>query len=270
MPKYYLLDENKNLVEGYDKEGFLALLEQAIENGDLENIDEDSAFVSKFKSLLNGTTHHLEFVTQAQYNQLVADEELQPNTYYFITDDTTLEGLEESLNQLASRLTTVEGLVQDIINGDQVVAEANHSTSSDNAEKTLLTNGSWSNLTISDAQTDITSLGLRDAKKVLVTLVISYANPTASMDMTESILLLGILNFDYLVMTGDKHMIYFPTVRAQVRSSSSGVSTYDISCSVEFPTSVSGTTYFNVYASDNHTGVLLGHNTVKLYVKELK
>lgn len=106
-PKYYLVDENKNLIEGYDKESFLALLRQAIEDGNLENIDADSAFVTKIKSQLNGTTHHMEFITQAQYNQLVADEELVPNTYYFITDDTTADDLEEEVSKILDGTTVV-------------------------------------------------------------------------------------------------------------------------------------------------------------------
>ena len=119
--KYYLLDENKNLVEGFDKEGFLALLEQAIEQGSLEDIDEDSAVASKIRSVLNGTTHHIEFVTQAQYNQLVADEELVVNTYYFITDDTTAEDLEEvvernttDINELKNRTADLEELTEQL------------------------------------------------------------------------------------------------------------------------------------------------------------
>lgn len=118
MPKYYLLDENKNLVEGFDKEGFLALLEQAIEQGSLENIDPDSAVASKIRSVLNGTTHHIEFVTQAQFNQLVADEQLVKNTYYFITDDTTLEGLENSIGNLDGRLTDQENSMNGLLNGE--------------------------------------------------------------------------------------------------------------------------------------------------------
>lgn len=106
--KYYLLDENKNLVEGFDKEGFLALLEQAIERGSLENIDEDSAVASKIRSVLNGTTHHIEFVTQDQYNQLVASEELVANTYYFITDDTTAEDLENHITENDARMSALE------------------------------------------------------------------------------------------------------------------------------------------------------------------
>ena len=105
---FYVLDENKNLIEGYDKQGVLSVLEQAIENGDLENIDEDSAFVSKIKSLLNGTTHHIEFVTQAQYNALEADEQLVPNTYYFITDDTTVEDLEEEIGEIKQDISDIQ------------------------------------------------------------------------------------------------------------------------------------------------------------------
>lgn len=153
MPKYYLLDENKNLVEGYDKEGFLALLEEAIENGDLEHIDENSAVVSKLKSVLNGTTHNIEFVTQAQYNQLKEDEELVPNTYYFITDDTTLEGLEENLNDALSRLSSVENDVADIKNGTQVVGNAT------NAENTDFTNGEEYTFAIPNLPANIETLG---------------------------------------------------------------------------------------------------------------
>ena len=117
--KYYLLDENKNLIEGFDKEGFLALLEQAIEQGTLENIDEDSAVASKIRSVLNGTTHHIEFITQAQYNQLVADEELVANTWYFITDDTSVEeGLEDHENRITSLEALIPNLRKEIRNID--------------------------------------------------------------------------------------------------------------------------------------------------------
>lgn len=127
MPKYYLLDENKNLVEGFDKEGFLALLEQAIEDGSLENIDENSAVASKLRSVLNGTTHNIEFVTEAQYNQLEAEGELVPNTYYFITDDTTYEGLETTINQVLEDIEALQESVGGIVDGTIVVPNATHS-----------------------------------------------------------------------------------------------------------------------------------------------
>ena len=141
MPKYYLLDENKNLVEGFDKEGFLALLEEAIEQGSLENIDEDSAVASKLRSALNGTTHHIEFVTQAPYNQLVAQGQLVANTYYFITDDTTAEDLEDA--------------IQNIINGTTQVEHADHADYAGTADyaKTTDVSGLWINYTWSDTIT---------------------------------------------------------------------------------------------------------------------
>lgn len=97
MPKYYLLDENKNLVE-------------------VVNI-EDNLFrtrLEKLHSEVNNTDHNIEFVTQAQYNQLEHDGELVANTYYFITDDTTVEDLEEHINQndeaVASAVARVEAI----------------------------------------------------------------------------------------------------------------------------------------------------------------
>jgi len=122
MPKYYLLDENKNLVEGFDKEGFLALLQQAIDNGDLEHIDPESAVASKIRSILNGTTHNIEFVTQAQYNQLEAQGELVENTYYFITDDTTAEDIEEHIDQNDTRVEDLENKVNEgVVNSANIL-----------------------------------------------------------------------------------------------------------------------------------------------------
>lgn len=128
MPKYYLLDENKNLVEGFDKEGFLAILQQAIEQGSLENIDEDSAVASKLRSVLNGTAHHIEFVTQAQYNELESEGELVENTYYFIIDDPSFENFErefeEETNSLNENLDEVTERINSIVNGQTPVGKA--------------------------------------------------------------------------------------------------------------------------------------------------
>lgn len=149
MPKYYLLDENKNLVEGFDKEGFLALLEQAIDQGSLENIDEDSAVASKIRSVLNGTTHHIEFVTQAQFNQLEAEGKLVANTYYFITDDTTAEDLEGAIETLQEDLeeekNTRTQLVSDLLDGQMQVGRA---VVSDRAVVTPITHNSWSSVAL--------------------------------------------------------------------------------------------------------------------------
>lgn len=141
--KYYLLDENKNLVEGFDKEGFLALLEQAIENGSLEGIDENSAVASKIKSVLNGTTHHIEFVTQAQYNQLVSSHQLVTNTYYFITDDSSFDDLETLVNDTKERVDEIE-YIKDITDA----SDPNTAIFGSDDKQTLIKNGGSKDLNV--------------------------------------------------------------------------------------------------------------------------
>lgn len=117
---YYVLDENKNLVQSFDREGFLAILEQAIEQGTLENIDEDSAVASKLRSNINGTAHYIEFVTAAQYSELEAQGALVLGTYYFIIDDTTEEDLETAISGLietTDSLTDTVGTLVPIVEG---------------------------------------------------------------------------------------------------------------------------------------------------------
>lgn len=111
---FFVLDENKNLVEAFDKEGFLALLQQVIDAGSLEGIDPESAVASKLRSIVNGTAHNLEFVTQAQYNQLFNDGDLVENTYYFITDDETIEDYDEAIQQLQSYVSNLDSALLDL------------------------------------------------------------------------------------------------------------------------------------------------------------
>lgn len=99
---FYVLDENNNKVEAFDKEGVLAVLAQAIADGSLENIVADAAFVSKLKCCVSGVTHNMAFVTQAKYNELVEAGGLLENTYYWITDDSTCEDLNETLEALTN------------------------------------------------------------------------------------------------------------------------------------------------------------------------
>ena len=86
---FYVLDENNNKVEAFDKQGVLALLDQAIREGKLDAITADSAFINKIKCCVSGGTFNIAFVTEAQYNALKAANKLKANTYYYITDDTS-------------------------------------------------------------------------------------------------------------------------------------------------------------------------------------
>lgn len=120
---FYVLDENNNKVEAYDKQGVLAVLAQAIADGSLENIVADSAFINKLKCCVGGDTFKVAFITQANYNELVANDLIQKNTYYYITDDTTAEDIDKQLENLTNAVNDLKNNVKDFTeykNIDQV------------------------------------------------------------------------------------------------------------------------------------------------------
>lgn len=104
----FVLDENHNRHEALDKEGVEALLAQAIQEGQLPSVDEDTAFVTMLKDPITGVSHKIVMCTQAQYNAMEQAEELIANAYYFITDDTTAEDLEAHLVQNDTRVSSLE------------------------------------------------------------------------------------------------------------------------------------------------------------------
>lgn len=104
---FYVLDENNNKVEAYDKEGVLAVLEQAIENGSLEQITANSAFVTKLKCCVGGGTYKMAFITQEKYNELKTNSQLSSDTIYWITDDTTCEEINKALTSINNNITSI-------------------------------------------------------------------------------------------------------------------------------------------------------------------
>ena len=90
---HYIHDEKNNRIEGMSKEEIYALLAEAIQTGQLPSVDEDTAFVTMFKSIVDGKTYKMAFCTQAQYNQLEAQGLLVADAYYIITDDETYDDL---------------------------------------------------------------------------------------------------------------------------------------------------------------------------------
>ena len=114
---FFVLDENKNLKEALDKEGVYAALEKAIADGNLESIDSKSAFVSKFKCCVTGGTFKLAVTTQAKFNELATANKIESDTIYYIEDDTTLDDIEEMLDEH-------ETYINDIANGVNAVPKA--------------------------------------------------------------------------------------------------------------------------------------------------
>lgn len=104
---FYVLDENNNKVEAFDKVGVLAAIEQAIANGSLAGLTADAAFISKVKCCVSGETYKIAFVTAAYYNSLVAAGTVEKNTYYYIIDDTTGEDIDEQLKNFNDAINSI-------------------------------------------------------------------------------------------------------------------------------------------------------------------
>lgn len=103
---HYVHDDLNNRVVAYSAQEFLNVLAQAIEDGDLDDITADSAFITMIKSVTDNTTYKIGFCTQAVYNELEAQGQLESNTLYFITDDSSYGDLETAISNLASTVTS--------------------------------------------------------------------------------------------------------------------------------------------------------------------
>lgn len=108
---FYVLDENNNKSEAYNKEELLSMLAQALQEGTLDNILADSAFISKLKCCVGGGTFQIAFITQAKYNELLANNQISENTYYFIIDDTTGEDIDEAIKKINDAITALNNRV---------------------------------------------------------------------------------------------------------------------------------------------------------------
>lgn len=97
---HYVHDENHNRIPAYSAEEVLNVLAQAIEDGDLDDVTADNAFITRLKSVADGKTYFVAFLTQAEYNSLVQEGRIAENTIYYITDDTTISDIEAAIANL--------------------------------------------------------------------------------------------------------------------------------------------------------------------------
>lgn len=114
MP-HYAHDDNNNRIETLSKEEIYALLAAAIQQGQLPVLEQDTAFVTMLKSIVDGKAYKVAFCTQAQYNELEATGQLQADTYYYITDDESYDdiidaiaAMQANITDLDTRVTTLE------------------------------------------------------------------------------------------------------------------------------------------------------------------
>lgn len=142
---FFVLDENHNLVEAYDKEGVLAVLAQAIADGSLSGITENSAFVSQLKCCVSGQANKVAFVTQAKFNELKESGSLLANCVYFVTDDTTADDIDKTLTELTDTVNGILNNVSDILQGKTTVPSA---SCLKGANRKYISYNAWGSLTL--------------------------------------------------------------------------------------------------------------------------
>lgn len=96
--KHIFDDADKNKYEAYTKEEVLEVIQEAISSGELP--EEINGLVLTFKNPVDNEGYKIAFCTQAKYNELEAGGQLEANCLYYITDDTTLDDIENTLDTL--------------------------------------------------------------------------------------------------------------------------------------------------------------------------
>lgn len=104
---HYIHDEKNNRIEGLSKEETYALLAAAIQQGQLPSVDEDTAFVTMFKSIVDGKAYKMAFCTQTQYNELETNNLLEADALYIITNDATYDDIETAIENINDTLDWV-------------------------------------------------------------------------------------------------------------------------------------------------------------------
>ena len=112
--KHYVLRGDKSLAEGMTKEQILTAIEQAIDQGEITDVD--TGFVTSLKEANKSTALKFWVGTQAQYNAISTPEK---NMLYFITDDPTIEEIDEQFSNIDEQFTTVDEHFTEIENSIQ-------------------------------------------------------------------------------------------------------------------------------------------------------
>ena len=110
--KHIIDDADKNKYEAYTKEEVLEVIQEAISSGELP--EEINGLVLTFKNPVYNQAYKIAFCTQAKYNELVAGGLIEENCYYFITDDTSYDDLENAIATLQSGVNQHTNDIEDI------------------------------------------------------------------------------------------------------------------------------------------------------------
>lgn len=127
--KKYCYCENNCRYETLSKEEILAAIAQAVQTGKIGECD--TGFVTTIKTI-NGKGLKFFIGEQSEYEAL--SEDTKRNLFALITNDTTKEGL---LNAIAELKTSHNEIINGLLDGDFVAAEARHATRADSANQAI-------------------------------------------------------------------------------------------------------------------------------------
>lgn len=104
---YYVLSENNCKFESFTKEQILSAIQQAVDSGEIKNVD--TGFVTKIKEQNKNAGLMFWVGTQAEYNAL---ESKKNNCLYIITDDRRNESIDLIWNNLRQLNDIADGAMQ--------------------------------------------------------------------------------------------------------------------------------------------------------------
>jgi len=97
--KYYVLCSNNCKFESMTKEQILTAIEQAVNTGEIENVD--TGFITTIKESNRGKGLTFWIGKQAEYNAIKVKKE---NCFYIITDDTSAEDIENAIHEMKNEI----------------------------------------------------------------------------------------------------------------------------------------------------------------------
>ena len=105
--KYYVLCSSNCKFESMTKEQILAAITQAVETGEIKDVD--TGFVTTIKEQNNGAGLSFWVGTQAEYNAL---ETKATNCFYIVTDDTFGDDINAAVEDMKSEINGLTGAVE--------------------------------------------------------------------------------------------------------------------------------------------------------------
>lgn len=113
--KYYVISDDNCKFESMTKEEIIAAIVQYMESHEITDVD--TGFITTLKEQNHGTGLTFWLGTQAEYNAL---ETHVPNCFYIISDDSTVDDLQEVVNSLQETVSNISGKNGDVLLNETV------------------------------------------------------------------------------------------------------------------------------------------------------